>query len=314
MTVEPGTEERSELMSALASDGMAAIGRLTEQNRRSASAGTEAELARLRIAAGQRLYADASGLPASAPAGDDLFPGERGLPEVSRQQLNRGSLAAGVLHHGGLIVRGLYDTAQLRRLAEAAKAEAQLGTTGDERLGCSPHTLFELLEIYRDCGLLDVVRDYLGAGPLLFAERVKLRCHWRQRDKYAAIPWHQDAAFFGRKCYAVNCWAAVSPCGEENPGLSIVPRRTEEIHGWDPREGHAPLDYGRSIPEAEFTRMWGGQAAVDCILQPGDAVLFDEMTVHQTLLRPWRREEQLVTISWFFRPQDFPAWGTPLAV
>jgi hypothetical protein len=301
-------------MSAGGDTGLGAIGLLSEKNRRSPSAEIEAELVRLRIEAGRRAFEAAKNDSPVSSSVDDRFPEVRGLPEVTRETLDGDSLASGIVHHGALIVRGLYDAAQLRRLERAAEADETSGPGAGDGLGCSPHTLFELLEIYRETGLLEPLRAYLGEQPLLFGERVKLRRHQRERDRFAAIPWHQDAAFFGRKCHAVNCWAAVSPCGEENPGLSIIPGRTESIHGWDPSQGHAPLDYGRSIPEEEFNQLVADHPPVACVLQPGDAVLFDEMTVHETLLRPWRRDEQLVTISWFFPPAGFPAWGTPVAL
>ncbi len=302
------------MISVPCSNQMKTIQELTDENRHNRSAVLEEDLVRLRIAAGQQLRDRAPAPPAVLPEYEDVFPGVAGLPEIGRGELHAGTLAAGILHHGALLVRGLYDRAQLRSLSEAAALDQQRGESHSGALGCSPHTLFELLEIYRESGLLDAVRDYLDGEPLLFGERVKLRRQERQRDKYAAIPWHQDAAFFGCLSRAVNCWAAVTPCGEENPGLSIIPRRAAELYGWNLADGHAPLDYGRSIDPAAFEQLLVRCSPVDCVLEPGDAVLFDEMTVHQTLSRPWKRDEQLVTISWFFRPSGFPLWGTPLAV
>ncbi len=189
---------------------------------------------------------------------------------------------------------------------------ANQGDTGV--LGCSTSTLFELLDIYRECGLLRVVSDYLDGEPLMFGERAKLRHHRAERDKYAAIPWHQDVNFFGKQSGAVNCWAAVTPCGRDNPGLDIIPWHPEERLGWDEADGLAPLDYGRGMPEGLLEEITARYPPVKVELEPGDAVLFDEMTVHQTALQRWERREQLVTISWFFRAAGFPDWGTPLLV
>ena len=293
---------------------MEAVRSLTMANRQRCSPETEAELVRLRVAEGQRLVEALGGGAITPCECEDVFEGCSGLPEIAGKDLTVIALASGLLYHGGLLVRGLYDTGQLRRLQAAADIDQAGDSKTAGNLGCSAHTLFELLDIYQESGLLDALRNYLGGSPLLFGERAKLRRHERERDKFAAIPWHQDAAFFGRKSYAVNCWAAVSSCGEDNPGLSIIPCRNGELRGWDPADGHAPLDYGRSLSAAAFDELVREYPPVDCVLQPGDAVIFDEMTAHQTLARPWQREEQLVTISWFFRAAGFPEWGTPLAV
>lgn len=255
-----------------------------------------------------------AGRPVVKPDCADLFAGTNGLPEIEGSELSVETLSAGLLHHGGLLVRQLYNNEQLEHLQRTALASEEANRGDHKPLGCAPKTLFDLLDIYQECGLLDVVGRYLDDEPVMFAERAKLRHHRKGRDKYAAIPWHQDVNFFGNKSYAVNCWAAITPCGEGNPGLGVVPCRVDERLGWDQKDGIAPLDYGRSIPTDALERLAQNHPIAYPILQPGDALLFDEMTVHQTALKKWLLEEQIVTISWFFRAAGFPDWGTPLAV
>jgi hypothetical protein len=290
----------------------AEIATLSEQNRAHADGALEARLVALRRQAGDALRQAAGEL--QAPAWPDAFPGCTSLPEVSGAELDAASLGGALLHHGGLLVRGLYNEGQLQHLRQLAVQQEAADREDHSPLGTSPHTLFELLEAYRDSGLLAALSGYLDGQPLMFAERAKLRQHRAETHKFAAIPWHQDASFFGRQSWAVNCWAAVTPCGEGNPGLGIIPRRTDRYHGWDPADGRAPLDYGNAMPDEELVRLCDGHPAVEVVLQPGDALLFDEMTVHRTNSRPWRLEQQIVTISWFFRASGFPDWGTPLAV
>ena len=290
----------------------AEIASLSQQNRRRPDAALEAQLVEKRREAGAALRRAAVDL--NAPEYPDLFVGCTSLPEISAGELDAAALGAGLLHHGGLLVRGLYDEGQLQHLRQLAVKQCEVDREDHSPLGTSPHTLFELLETYRQCGLLEAVSAYLDEQPLLFAERTKLRQHRAETHKYAAIPWHQDASFFGRKSWAVNCCAAVTPCGDGNPGLGIIPRRTDDYHGWDPKHGRAPLDYGNAMPEQELAALCDSHPAVEVVLQPGDALLFDEMTVHRTNSRPWRLPQQIVTISWFFRASGFPDWGTPLAV
>ena len=40
--------------------------------------------------------------------------------------------------------------------------------------------------------------------------------------------WHQDGAFMG-DVRALNLWLSLSRCGDESPGLDIVPRRLDDL-------------------------------------------------------------------------------------
>jgi hypothetical protein len=293
---------------------MAAVTSLSQKNLRKISPDIEAELVKLRLAAGELCCEAATAKTKCPPQAIDLFTDAEGLPEIALARLDGHTLAAGILHHGALIVRGLYKPSHLNRLYALAATEEEENLRSEAPLGCSAHTLFEMLEVYRDCGLLQAVKQYLDEEPVMFAERTKLRHHRAGRDNYAIIPWHQDVNFFGQKSYAINCWAAVTSCGEDNPGLGFIPRRTEYRHGWKEENGIAPLDYGKAIPVETLGELTDKHPAVHPILQPGDAVLFDEMTVHKTAVRSWKKREQIVTISWFFRASAFPDWGTPLAI
>jgi len=286
------------------------IAELSARNRQRRDRAIEAELVTLRLAAGRALCGQSPPAPAPLASGTLACPAGT-LPEINRADLNTGTLACGLLQHGALLVRGLYDAAQVQHLQ--ALAEVAGDDPPASPLGCSARVLFDLLEIYRDCGLLAAVTPYLAHQPVLFAERLKLRCLEAARDRYAAIPWHQDASFFGSRSYAVNCWTAITPCGTDNPGLGVIPRPLDRRYGWDSDE-HAPLDYGNRLPPGLLEDLSRNHPPAFPVFEPGDALLFDEMTMHTTAPRPWRRPDQVVTISWFFRASTFPAWGTPLAV
>lgn len=293
---------------------IAAIRALSDQNRLASSPEIEAELVRLRIEAGRALLHRGNPGMTVQPGPADVFSGTTGIPEIGAGDLSADALASGILHHGALLVRGLYNQSQVDRLLEVSSSQDEGNRLKNNPLGCTAHTLFELIEIYRECGLLDAVRHYLVGEPVMFAERTKLRHHRAERDKYAAIPWHQDVNFFGMKSCAVNCWAAVTSIGEGNPGLGIIPRRVDERVGWKEEDGIAPLEYGKAIPPDVLHQLVTKSPAVYPVLRPGDALLFDEMTVHQTAVRRWELADQIVTISWFFPATGFPEWGTPLAV
>lgn len=290
------------------------ISELSQKNRKSPSLLIEQELVELRILQGKSLREKRSGAARHRPVSPDLFTNVTGLPDIRSKNFSSSELAAAVLSHGGLVVRGLYSMEQVERLQSLAEQEEDSNRGGTGPLGCTPHSLFELLDIYKECGLLEAVTEYLDGEPLMFGERAKLRCHRAGRDKNAAIPWHQDVNFFGRMSFGINCWAAVTHCGRDNPGLEIIPCRTEQRLGWEEANGIAPLNYGRDIPLEQFTELTRRYPPVNVVLEPGDAVFFDEMTLHKTALRRWQLREQIVTISWFFSASGFPDWGTPLAV
>ena len=292
----------------------AGIRSLTEVNARNRSVEVEAELVRLRLQAGKSLCEMASSENAGRPESEDVFAGCTGLPEIAASDLSGSTLAAGILHHGGLLVRGLYSPAHLDRLQEVAASQEEANRGNNLPLSCTPYTLFDLLEIYRECGLLAAVTDYLDGEPLLFADRAKLRHYRVENDAYAAIPWHQDVNFFGPRSYGVNCWAAVTACGTGNPGLAIIPTNVERRIGWKEEDGIAPLSYAQSLPKGTFDDLIAEHPPAYPALEPGDALLFDEMTVHRTSSKAWEMAEQIVTVSWFFRASGFPGWGTPLAL
>lgn len=272
------------------------------------------ELAQLRYRIGARMCQESPvGEPQAFDTPMDLFPDCSGLPEISAEKLNASTLAAGIHHHGALLVRSLFSEQQVQRLLSHKRTEASSAPDSGLPLGCTPAELFDLLDIYQQSGLLNVFRTYLSDEPVLFGERAKLRQHQSKRDRSAVITWHQDAAFFGTGCQGVNCWAGITACGMDNPGLALIPRRFDELLCWKGDE-LAPLDYGKRMPEGLIEKLSQGHPAQFPMLQPGDALLFDTMTLHSTAVRPWNITEQIVAISWFFRASAFPDWGTPLAV
>ncbi len=45
---------------------------------------------------------------------------------------------------------------------------------------------------------------------------------------YKGISWHQDGAFLGG-VRALNVWLSLSHCGDDAPGLDIVPKRIDRV-------------------------------------------------------------------------------------
>ena len=297
----------------LTGDLAADIERLAAEYRHRPSREYALQLLELRYRRGREMLAQQGDNSYPIRSAPDLFDHGRGISETWGKALSGELLASALLNYGALLVRGLFSPEQVQHLLAHSEENSTASPHGPIPLGCSAQVLQVLLEVYRECGLLRTVREYLGNEAVLFAERAKLRHHRGDRDRYAVIPWHQDVNFFGDQCYALNCWAAITPCGEDNPGLAVVPRRTELRHGWDSEE-LAPLDYGKCLSEGEIEALSRDFPVVTPVFEPGDAILFDEMTIHTTRPKPWKRPDQIVAISWFFRAAHFPRWGTPLAL
>ena len=116
------------------------------------------------------------------------------------------------------------------------------------------------------------VRAVPRRAPVLSVHKTTLR----KADPSVGGAWHQDGAFMG-DARALNLWLSLSRCGDLAPGLDLVPRRLDEIvieHGVDARRRAAP---GRRPARRPATWRSCGP-----IFEPGDALFFDEMFLHQT--------------------------------
>jgi hypothetical protein len=121
--------------------------------------------------------------------------------------------------------------------------------------------------------------------------------------------WHQDGAFMG-DARALNLWLSLSRCGDEAPGLDIVPRRLDEIVIEHDEMLYVDLTRERAAAAAEA----GGVEILRPIFEPGDALFFDEMFLHQTGSDPSMPNPRFAVESWFFGAHGFPADYAPLAV
>jgi hypothetical protein len=109
---------------------------------------------------------------------------------------------------------------------------------------------------------------------------------------------------------ALNLWLSLSRCGDEAPGLDIVPRRLDGLVATATDE--AVLGYQVSQGKAE-------EAAADVpivrpIFEPGDALLFDELFLHQTGSDASMPKPRFAIESWFFGGSAFPGEYAPIAV
>ncbi len=314
----------------------AEIERLTAANRDQGDRETERRLLRLRHLAGIRaLEAADGGAEFAAPdAGALPEPGE-GLPEFTRSDLSPALLRAAILRDGCVLVRGLIDREEALRFADGidrAFAERERPDDGEadgyyeefvpnrsskgvvERgwikagggllAADSPLVAFEMLELFRAADLAPLVDGYLGEPALISVHKTTLR------KAAPSVPgaWHQDGAFMG-PVRSLNLWLSLSRCGDVAPGLDLVPRRLEQLVATQTDE--AVLDMQVSQGKAEQAA--GDRPIVRPIFEPGDALLFDELFLHQTASDPSMPNVRYAIENWFFGSSSFPADYAPIA-
>jgi len=311
---------------------LAEIERLTSANRERRDRERERRLVALRHAAGVRALGTGAGAP-DYPEPDVAALGPAGrLPGIAGADVTPELLRAGILRDGCLLVRGLVD--RERALALAAGIDAAFAERGRRRPGDglyeefepepgfdvqsvrpwieegggvlavdSPKLMFQMLELFGQAGITRLVEGYLGEEPLLSAHKTTLR----KAEPEVGGAWHQDGAFMG-EVRALNLWLSLSRCGDAAPGLDLVPRRLDEIV-----VGHVEiLDVAATRAKVEAA---AGPAGIERpVFEPGDALFFDEMFLHQTGADPSMPHPRFAVESWFFGASAFPADYAPVAV
>ena len=311
---------------------------LEAANRESRDPGIERQIRRLRHLAGIELLENAPSNPqfvTAAAAAPPIDPETR-VPEVPVDQLTPELLRASILTHGCLLVRGLVD--EERSLSIAADIdrsfEARLSLAPDEAdpdgfydeleaeepfevtarswvqegggvLACdAPHVMFDMVEAFGDAGLKELIASYLGEPPAMSAQK----CTLRKATPDLPGAWHQDGKFLG-DVRSLNVWLSLSRCGDIAPGMDIVPRRIDEIV----EVGTDGVLLSIQVSDQMAASVAGDAGIVRPIFNPGDALLFDELFLHQTASDPAMPNPRYAIESWFFGASAYPDGYAPIA-
>jgi Phytanoyl-CoA dioxygenase (PhyH) len=314
----------------------AEIDRLAESARSSDDLEARRRLLRLRHRAGISLLREDPRPEHPSPDFDNLPEAGIGLPDIDPEQLTPVLLRAGILRDGCLLVRGLIDrdpAVEFARQIDRAFAERERDEQGGSTAGYyepfqqdsrfegskrgwvkegggllaadSPVLSFEMLEMFRDARLRELVGDYLGEPPLISLQKTTLR----KAEPSVVGAWHQDGAFMG-DVRSINLWLSLSRCGDESPGLDLVPRRLDELVPVGTEGTWLPNQVSQQIAEETA----GDLGILRPIFEPGDALFFDDLFLHKTGPDPSMPNQRFAIECWFFGGSAFPTAYAPIAV
>jgi hypothetical protein len=266
------------------------------------------------------------------PTYNDPFPQVSGrLPETGVAELTTDILGGAVAHHGALIVRGMFDDAQVSRTVEAIRTTQTLRDNGSAGaagsgwyrtfqtpnrrdqalrhrvakaggtwLADSPVTAAQILDDLASVGVIDAVSGHLGERPFFSLQKSTLR---RIRAKDGVTGWHQDGSFLDAGVRTMNVWVALSRCGGDypSPGLEVVPRRIAEILP----VGDTATAYAISFDV--IYEIASETPVIRPVFGAGDALMFDERFLHRTYLNPFMSEDRYALECWLFAPSHHSA-------
>jgi hypothetical protein len=316
------------------------IDRLSELDRSGRRHDRGAELLRLRHLAGARLVCEDRPKPEFAPADYAHLPSAEPLAEVRRSDLSASLLRAAIIRDGCVLVRGLIDRDDALALAAAVERsfverdQAAEGMAGDDGyyspfqalepfaidlatramvaqccglpIVDAPIPANELLELFDIAGISGLVREYLGDRPVISAQKTTLR----KVESLERTGWHQDASCFANEVHALNLWLPLSPCGDEAPGVDVVPLRLDHLLPTGTDDAFVP----GQVSDAKAAEVTVQAPVVRPTFEPGDALFFDQWLLHRTSCDPALHKRRLGLECWFFHGSGFPAGLTPIAV
>jgi hypothetical protein len=167
----------------------------------------------------------------------------------------------------------------------------------------SPRMMFEFLEVLERTGLRPLVREYLGERPAMTLKKSTLR----RTPPLPHADWHQDGAFLGEGIRTINLWLSLSHCGEDAPGLDLLPRRLDRIV----ETGSGGAIFPWSVGPGTVEEAAEGVPILRPRFEPGDALLFDELFLHRTATDETMTRERYAIETWFFAPSVYPGDQIP---
>ena len=317
-------------------DNVERINELTEANHRSADPVRERELVKLRHQAFAELPVGAA---APLPDPDNsAIEWIDGLPTATPGGLSAATLKAGIDEGGCLLVRDQVGPERVAELVDGieraftardqpeedrepgwfeplalgggaynlARQRQWVTSAGGVWTADSPRMTFELIDLFGEVGLLDMIGDYLGERPAASVNKWTLR----RVSPGGAADWHQDGAFLGEEIRAVNVWLALTDCGRDAPGMDVDPAAARP----DRRDRHRRGAVRLVGLAAQGRRAARGEPPLRPEFRAGDILLFDGFFLHQTANEDEMTKDRYAVETWCFGPSYFPDKQVPLVL
>jgi Phytanoyl-CoA dioxygenase (PhyH) len=301
---------------------------------------TERRLLALRHMAGIRALKSNGRTPVFPTPDSARLPAEGALPEFPAAEVTPALARAAILRDGFILVRGLVDRDDALRFGEQIdKAfverekflEGQASAEGyyeeflpgteeyEEALSVrpwiregggvlavdSPMLSAQMVALFKEAGIDRLAEGYLGETPLISLQKTTLR----KAEPHVAGAWHQDGSFMG-DVRALNLWLSLSRCGDESPGLDMVPRRLDYLVTQQTEEAVLSIQVSQKMAEDAA----GDRQIIRPIFEPGDALFFDDLFLHATGSDPAMPKPRYAIENWFFGASGFPVEYGPIAV
>lgn len=134
----------------------------------------------------------------------------------------------------------------------------------------------------RIAGLTTVIDAIsLRLGGALTIDRSLGYARAKLGSQQRVLPFHQDARTGYWEIPTIAMWMPLVPCGEDAPGLEIVPRRLRSLFPVGLYGGSDRTDY-QAYPASALDELIPSWTVVAPVLAPGDILLFDSYVLHRT--------------------------------
>lgn len=232
-------------------------------------------------------------------------------PEFSIKEMNHLDFLEAMDTRGCCLIRGAIPTGHIEAALERVKAayavrdeEYKQGTLpeelknrmyfsghippsdfGDEKTK-GPEWLLNQ-SILQSKKLLGFLTAFHRSNSFSFIlNNCQVRRHLNESGPNRLVPFHQDASFLRSEFRIINCWFPLVPSGKDAPGLELVAYPIREIFT-PPKAGSPSADAYEQLELDEETirQRYDGKFFWHPEMQPGDAMVFDNFTLHRTYYR-----------------------------
>jgi hypothetical protein len=164
--------------------------------------------------------------------------------------------------------------------------------------------LFERLVHYlKASGIVGIAERIFGERPVAGIQKSAVR---RMPLGHPA-GWHQDLGAVGAGTKAIALWIPFSPCGRDAAGFEYVRRR---FNGPVPQMNDSVMPW--VIADDTVTSVQDGADVVTPEFNPGDAVMFDQYSLHRGASYPHMTKWRWSIDTWLFAPSSLPPHITPM--